>query len=57
MTNIIPTTRQIHGHSVRGIATGAQTRCAHWHSPLDVILIDRERTLYGPAGSAPASGY
>ena len=31
--------RDIHGVTVHGVDIDAQTRCAHWHSPLDVIAI------------------
>ena len=39
MTTTIPMTRQIHGLSVRGIDVDPQTRCAHWHSELDIIAL------------------
>ena len=29
----------IHGEEVHGIGIDAKTRCAHWHSPLDIIAI------------------
>ena len=38
-TNIVPMTRQVHGHSVRGIDVDPQTRCSHWHSELDIIAL------------------
>lgn len=31
--------RLIHGEEVRGVDIDAETRCAHWHSPLDIIAI------------------
>lgn len=31
--------REIHGCEVRGVEVDGETRCAHWHSPLDVIAI------------------
>ena len=39
MTNTIPMTRQIHGHSVRGFDVDPQTRCTHWHGPTDIIAL------------------
>ena len=32
-------TREIHGCEVYGVDVDEQARCAHWHSPLDVIAI------------------
>lgn len=32
--------RNIHGETVFGIDVDAATRCAHWHSPLDIIAIN-----------------
>src|SRR5688572_33348499 len=29
----------IHGEEVHGVGVDAQTRCAHWNSPLDIIAI------------------
>ena len=29
----------IHGEKVHGIDVDSETRCGHWHSPLDVIAI------------------
>ncbi len=31
--------RIIHGEKVTGVGIDGETRCAHWHSPLDVIAI------------------
>lgn len=31
--------RLIHGEEVHGVDIDAETRCAHWHSPLDIIAI------------------
>jgi uncharacterized CHY-type Zn-finger protein len=31
--------RLIHGEEVHGVDVDAETRCAHWHSPLDIIAI------------------
>ncbi len=31
--------RVIHGCEVYGVEIDAETRCGHWHSPLDVIAI------------------
>ncbi|HLA94569.1 MAG TPA: CHY zinc finger protein [Pyrinomonadaceae bacterium] len=32
-------TREIHGETVFGVDVDAETRCAHWHSELDIIAI------------------
>ena len=29
----------VHGEEVHGVDVDAETRCAHWHSPLDIIAI------------------
>lgn len=29
----------IHGEVLHGVDIDAETRCAHWHSPLDIIAI------------------
>jgi uncharacterized CHY-type Zn-finger protein len=29
----------IHGEEVHGIGVDSETRCTHWHSPLDIIAI------------------
>jgi uncharacterized CHY-type Zn-finger protein len=31
--------RLIHGEEAHGVEVDAETRCAHWHSPLDIIAI------------------
>lgn len=31
--------RTIHGATVRGVAVGPETRCAHYHGPRDIIAI------------------
>jgi uncharacterized CHY-type Zn-finger protein len=31
--------RLIHGEEVHGVGVDPETRCAHWHSPLDIIAI------------------
>ena len=31
--------RLIRGEEVHGVDVDAETRCAHWHSPLDIIAI------------------
>lgn len=31
--------RTIHGQSVRGVDVDAETRCAHWHGPTDIIAL------------------
>ncbi|MER3431742.1 MAG: hypothetical protein C4324_12005 [Blastocatellia bacterium] len=31
--------RLIHGEEVFGVSVDAQTRCAHWNSPVDVIAL------------------
>lgn len=31
--------REIHGEEVHGIDIDTETRCAHWHSELDIIAI------------------
>ena len=33
------TIRLIHGEEVHGVDVDHETRCAHWHSPLDIIAI------------------
>lgn len=32
-------TRNVHGAEVFGVDIDSETRCAHWHSPLDIIAI------------------
>ena len=34
-----PEFRKVHGHAVQGIDVDAQTRCAHWQGPMDVIAL------------------
>ena len=31
--------RLIHGEEVHGVDVDPETRCSHWHSPLDIIAI------------------
>jgi len=31
--------RVVHGEEVHGVEVDRETRCAHWHSPLDIIAI------------------
>ena len=31
--------RLVHGEQVHGVDVDPETRCAHWHSPLDIVAI------------------
>jgi len=39
MTTSKGTIREVHGEAVHGIGVDAETRCAHWHGPTDVIAL------------------
>jgi uncharacterized CHY-type Zn-finger protein len=39
MTTSEGMTREVHGQVVHGVGIDAETRCAHWHGPTDVIAL------------------